>query len=169
MLSRRPPCKLFWMIKAAATSFAGLSDTPVALGTAGQVPAVNAAGDALEFTDVEGVTGSSEEFLFDNHPDLVQIGTLNTVINLTTTSVVLAETPDPVPTADGFLLIDSEVMDITAVNGSTLTVTRAARGTTATAHVAGVGSFLLDRREWRDRENIPNSYLGAWKHSRKPC
>ena len=125
------------------TDFVGLSDTPAALGTAGQVPAVNAAGDALEFTDVEGVTGSSEEFLFDNHPDLVQIGTLNTVINLTTTSIVLAATPDPVPTAAGFLLIDSEVMDITAVNGSTLTVTRAARGTTATAHVAGVEVLYL--------------------------
>ena len=96
-----------------------------------------------EFETGGGGGGSSEEFLFDNHPDLVQIGTLNTVINLTTTSIVLAETPDPVPTAAGFLLIDSEVMDITAVNGSTLTVTRAARGTIATAHVAGVEVLYL--------------------------
>ena len=76
-------------------------------------------------------------------PISVQIGTLDTVINLTTTSIVLAETPDPVPTVAGFLLIDSEVMDITAVNGSTLTVTRAARGTLATAHVAGVEVLYL--------------------------
>ena len=35
-----------------AADFVGLSDTPAALGTAGQVPAVNAAEDALEFADV---------------------------------------------------------------------------------------------------------------------
>ena len=34
-----------------ATTFLALTDTPAAFGTAGQLPAVNAAGDALEFVD----------------------------------------------------------------------------------------------------------------------
>ena len=38
----------------AASAFTGLTDTPSALGTAGQVPVVNAAGNALEFGDVGG-------------------------------------------------------------------------------------------------------------------
>ena len=42
----------------AATDFVGLSDTPAALGTAAQVVAVNAAGDALEFVDA-GTDGGS--------------------------------------------------------------------------------------------------------------
>ena len=42
----------------AATDFVGLSDTADALGTAGQIPAVNAAGDALEFVDA-GTDGGS--------------------------------------------------------------------------------------------------------------
>ena len=113
--------------------------------TDGQVMKADGAGNTAWEDESGGVGGggNSEEFLFDNHPDLVQIGTLNTVINLTTTSIVLAATPDPVPTAAGFLLIDSEVMNISAVNGSTITATRAARGTTATAHVAGVEVFYL--------------------------
>ena len=40
----------------AATDFVGLSDTPAALGTVGQVPVVNAARDGLEFADVAAGT-----------------------------------------------------------------------------------------------------------------
>ena len=36
---------------SAVGTFEGLTDTPVALGTAGQIPAVNAAETALEFVD----------------------------------------------------------------------------------------------------------------------
>ena len=37
-------------------TFVALTDTPAALGTAGQIPAVNTAGDALEFVDAGGGT-----------------------------------------------------------------------------------------------------------------
>ena len=44
-----------------ATTFAGLTDTPAALGTTGQIPAVDAAGTALEFIDAPtGGTGTSD-------------------------------------------------------------------------------------------------------------
>jgi len=42
--------------QTAVTSFTGLSDTPSALGTAGQIAKVNSGGTALEFADQSGVT-----------------------------------------------------------------------------------------------------------------
>ena len=42
-------------------AFLGLTDTPAAFGTAAQVPAVNAAGDALEFVDQSGGGGGTAE------------------------------------------------------------------------------------------------------------
>ena len=41
---------------ASGGTFVALTDTPAALGTAGQIPAVNTAGDALEFVDAGGGT-----------------------------------------------------------------------------------------------------------------
>ena len=40
-----------------ATTFLALTDTPAAFGTAGQVPAVNTAGDGVEFVDQTGGGG----------------------------------------------------------------------------------------------------------------
>ena len=96
----------------AATDFVGLSDTPAALGTTGQIPAVNAAGDALEFVDTSagGGTGSDPEILFDNHPTLVQIGTLASSLTTTVTSLTLAALPTETVVITDFLLIDSEVI-----------------------------------------------------------
>ena len=61
MLSHQPPCKPVLDDQDApgpATDFVGLSDTPDELGTTGQIPVVNAAGNALEFVDA-GTSSSS--------------------------------------------------------------------------------------------------------------
>ena len=77
------------------------------------------------------------ETLFDNHPTLVQIGTLSANITTTVTSLTLAALPtETVNTAD-FLLIDSEVIDLSVVNALILSGTRGQRGTDAAAHLAG--------------------------------
>ena len=43
-----------------SSTFAGLTDTPASLGTAGQIPAVNAGGTALEFVDAPSGGGQAE-------------------------------------------------------------------------------------------------------------
>ena len=129
---------------SGATDFAGLSDTPAALGTVGQVPAVNAAGDALEFIDAEGVTGTyAPEVLFDNHPTLVEIGTLNGNVTSLTTGITLAAAPTETVDVDDFLLVDSEVMDVTFVNGAAITVARGVRGTAVAVHLGSTPVYLL--------------------------
>ena len=65
-----PYYSLCYIVKHTATSsssgsstFAGLTDTPSSLGTAGQVAAVNSGGTALEFVDVQSsITTSVKDF-----------------------------------------------------------------------------------------------------------
>ena len=90
-----------------------------------------------------GGGGTDPETLFDNHPTLVQIGTLASNITTTVTSLTLAALPtETVNTAD-FLLIDSEVIDLSVVNALILSGTRGQRGTDAAAHLAGTPIYLL--------------------------
>ena len=90
-----------------------------------------------------GGTGSDPEVLFDNHPTLVEIGTLNANVTSLTTGITLAAAPTETVAVDDFLLIDSEVMDITFVNGASITVARGVRGTLAAVHLGGTPVYLL--------------------------
>jgi hypothetical protein len=63
--------------------------------------------------------------------------TLNGTITSGATSLVVSSAT-PLPTAGDFrILIDTEIMLVTAVSGTTLTVTRGIEGTTAAAHTTG--------------------------------
>lgn len=63
--------------------------------------------------------------------------TLNTTINSSATSVVVVSATGFPSTGTFRILIDDELMLVTARSGTTLTVTRAAEGTTAAGHTAG--------------------------------
>jgi len=58
-------------------------------------------------------------------------------LGLATTSVTVSSVTNPVIAAGAFLRIDLEVVKVASVSGTTLTVQRAAGGTTAAAHAAG--------------------------------
>ena len=161
-------------VVTGATDFVGLSDTPAALGTAGQAVVVNTARDALVFADAGGGTtvvanpagtdgddlsrvsiagtnyvipegggGTDPEVLYDNHPTLVEIGTLNANLASASTSFALTAAPTETVTADDFFLINSEVLDIAGVSGSTISATRGQRGTAGAIHLAGTPVYLL--------------------------
>ena len=87
--------------------------------------------------------GSDPETLFDNHPTLVQIGTLSANLTSTPTSLTLAALPTETVNTTDFLLINSEVIDLSVVNGLTLSGTRGQRGTDAAVHLAGTPVYLL--------------------------
>ena len=59
-----------------------------------------------------GGGGSGPETLFDNHPTLVQIGTLASNLTSTVTSLTLAALPTETVAITDFLLIESEVIDL---------------------------------------------------------
>ena len=92
---------------------------------------------------VRQTLAGAEEILFDNHPTLVQIGVLGAAVNNSATLMTLAEAPTEIPTIADFLLIENEVVDITAVAGSAFTVIRGQRGTDGVTHAATVPVFLL--------------------------
>ena len=84
------------------------------------------------------------EVLFDNHPTLVEIGTLNANLTSLNTGVNLAAAPTETVSVDDFLLIDSEVFDITFVNGAAITAARGVRGTLAAVqYLEGTPVYLL--------------------------
>ena len=91
-----------------------------------------------------GGGGGAPETLYDNHPTLVQVGTLNANLTSATTSFALAAAPSETVTAADFLLIDSEVLDVAGdVSASTISATRGQRGTTGAVHLAGTPVYLL--------------------------
>ena len=90
-----------------------------------------------------GGGGSDPETLFDNHPTLVQIGTLSANLTSTPTSLTLAALPTETVNTTDFLLIDSEVIDLSIVNGLTLSGIRGQRGTDAAVHLGGAPVYLL--------------------------
>ena len=112
--------------------------------TDGQVATADGAGGtAWEDAAAGGGAGTDPETLFDNHPTLVQIGTLSANLASTPTSLTLAALPtETVNTAD-FLLINSEVIDLSIVNGLTLSGIRGQRGTDAAVHLGGTPVYLL--------------------------
>ena len=57
-----------------ATSFTDLTDTPAALGTVGQIPAINAAEDAFEFISPTTVTGTTEFTGLTDTPSSIESG-----------------------------------------------------------------------------------------------
>ena len=78
--NNRLPADAIRGLTTGATVFTGLTDTPSALGTAGQVPTVNAAGNALEFGDVGGLTLGSLVYRGAPGPLGIPV-TINTVLN----------------------------------------------------------------------------------------
>jgi len=64
---------------AGASTFAGLTDTPSSLGTAGQVPVVNSAGDGLEFADQSSGGASTFVALTDTPSALGTAGQVPTI------------------------------------------------------------------------------------------
>ena len=93
--------------------------------------------------DGGGGGGADPETLFDNHPTLVEIGTLASNLTSTVTSLTLAALPTETPTTADFLLIDGEVIDLSVVNGAVLSGTRGQRGTDGAVHLAGTPVYLL--------------------------
>lgn len=67
------------------------------------------------------------------------LGTLTTPIDNSTTTVTLTN-PIVLPSAPFVIQVDQETMNVTAVAGSVLTVTRGYNGTTAVAHNGSLGS-----------------------------
>ena len=71
-----------------SSTFLGLLDTPLAFGTVGQVPAVNSAGDALEFIDVAAGGGGGGDAVAYSAPleDIASAtyGTATHILNLGT-------------------------------------------------------------------------------------
>jgi len=66
------------------------------------------------------------------------VTTLNGSINSSVTSLVLTSATN-FPTAGNFrILVESEIMKVTGVSGTTLTITRGQEGTTAASHSSGV-------------------------------
>lgn len=75
--------------------------------------------------------------LFFNDPGTTLNGTIN---NSTTTVVITSATG--YPTVGNFRIrIDSEIMLVTAVSGTSLTVTRGVEGTTAASHTTGAAVY----------------------------
>lgn len=71
---------------------------------------------------------------FANNATSLLVGNIT---NVATSLVVASGTP--FPTAGNFrILVESEIMLVTSVSGTTFTVTRAQEGTTGVAHVSGV-------------------------------
>ena len=106
--------------------------------------------------------GSDPETLFDNHPALVQIGTLSANLTSTPTSLTLAALPTETVAITDFLLINSEVIDLSVVNGLTLSGTRGQRGTDAAVHLAGTPVYLLTTAEWWIGADPNDPFLGLW-------
>ena len=81
--------------------------------------------------------------MFDNHPTFVEIGTLASNITSTITSLTLAALPTETVAITDYLLIESEVIDISVVNGAIISGSRGQRGTLEFAHLAGTPVYLL--------------------------
>ena len=73
--------------------------------------------------------------------------TLNGAIDNSTTSVVVTSASTFPSEGDFRILIDSEIMLVTAVSGATFTVVRAQEGTTAASHDTGQAVIHLATRE----------------------
>jgi hypothetical protein len=83
-------------------------------------------------SDVNLYNVSSDTILLDNS-GATQIDATTTTIPVQSSSFTTQITPGP----NAFLLINNELMNVTAKSGSNITVTRAAEGTTSTIHTDG--------------------------------
>lgn len=114
-----------------AATFVELTDTPVALGTAGQIPAVTAAGDALEFIDAP--TGGD------------RTGAVSTDASLTGDGV------------DTDLGINSQGVRTAHIADAQVTTIQIASATIGGGNIAGLA---IARRHIQDGEII-NTHFGA--------
>ena len=86
---------------------------------------------------------ADDEVLFDNYPttDPVEVGTLFGTISASVGVVRLAANPTETVETTGFLIIDNEIMAVTAVSGFTIDVDRAQFSTVGAQHLNGAAVF----------------------------
>lgn len=101
--------------------------------------------DAFKFFPDGVPSGATSVYTFQGNTIMLSADITNVATSATTSSTLTNATPF-------YALIEKEVVQVTAINGTTITITRAQNGTTAAAHTSGaivllpVGSVSLSSR-----------------------